>query len=154
MNYLEALERQAQYYRAMFDLIPLPAFIVDGEVRIHNFNQAAEVLLGVESAEAIERLCGDAFHCVHAKDHGCGQSSDCRNCVIRNSVRRAISGTEVHRDYCTFETLAARGSSTSDWLVTTGLLPYASAPQALLVLENVTEMVKLHSWKNTRLVRV
>jgi PAS domain-containing protein len=151
MNQQETLELQAQYRRAIFDLIPSPAIVVDSDVRIHDFNTAAEILLGTESSKALSCLYGDAFHCLNA-EAGCGQSSHCSECVIRRSVRRALEGAEVHRDYCTVETKSDRQPDSTDWLVTAGLLPYANPPRVLVVLENVTELVNLHSWKKTHLV--
>ena len=42
----EKQEQKAQYWRSIFDTIPVPTFIVDPELQIQDFNTAAESFLG------------------------------------------------------------------------------------------------------------
>ena len=51
-------EQKAQYLRAIFDAIPLPTFIVDSDVRIEDYNTAAEPFLGDEPAVTLHRRGG------------------------------------------------------------------------------------------------
>jgi hypothetical protein len=122
--------------------MPLPAFIVDKDVRIHNFNSAAAEFLGPEPASALCRRGGEAFHCLHAGINNCGRSEPCKDCVIRNSVIKAISGKVTYREIHKAELRTRHGTTNIDLLVTTSLLPYTETPQALVILEDVTRTVK------------
>lgn len=135
-------EDRAQYFRAIFDAIPLPAFIVDADVRIQDFNSAAEQLLGPYPAEALSCRGGDALHCIHSEAHGCGHGERCPDCVIRNSVSKAVSGKSVLRELHWAQFRTESGTVPLNLLVTTSLLPYMDPPRALLVLEDVTARVK------------
>jgi PAS domain-containing protein len=143
MNAQEKTEQQAQYLRAVFDAIPLPAFVVDADVRIQDFNTAAGELLGAEPAAALHQRGGEAFHCVNAGPHGCGLGLRCRNCVLRKSVNRAMSGDFVRRELHQTRFRAGQATVSAAMLVTAGLLPYTETPRALLVLEDVTELLQL-----------
>jgi PAS domain-containing protein len=131
----EKLENSIQFARAIFDSIPMPAFIVDENVQIQNFNTAAEAFLGKEPAAALHRRGGEVLHCIHAEKSGCGTAEACRDCIIRNSVWRAIHGDPTWRQQCRAELRTIQGVTNIDLQVTTSLLPYTEKPQVLLMLE-------------------
>ena len=139
----EQNEQKAQYLRAIFDTIPMPTFIVDGDVRIQDFNSAAEPFLGPEPAAALYRRGGEALHCLHAEPQGCGKAEWCKDCVLRDSVNKAMSGRGTHRAIHQAELRTRTGTQLVDLLVTTSLLPYTEPPRALLILEDVTEISTL-----------
>ena len=145
MNGQEKDELKAQYCRAIFDAIPMPAFIVDEDVRILDFNAAAEPLLGADPATALFRRGGEALHCIHAEMAGCGQAKACEDCVIRNSVRHALLGGATHRKLHQVELRSGQGVVPISLLVTASLLPYTETPQVLLILENFTETLARHA---------
>jgi len=150
MGSQEQQEQQAQYWRSVFDSIPLPTFIVDANVKIEDFNTAAEQFLGPESSQALYRLGGEAFHCINAELTDCGMAERCEDCVIRNSINRAMTGQATHRELHQAQLRQAGGVHSIDLLVTASLLPYTEPPRALLVLENLTEVIKLHTRSTSR----
>jgi PAS domain-containing protein len=135
----EKEEQQAQYLRAVFDAFPHPAFIVDADVQIVDFNTAAEQFLGAEPSSALCRRGGEAFHCMHAEPKGCGKAEACKDCVIRKGIDKALAGKGAFRELHKAELRTAEGSRSIDLLVTSSLLPYAVPPRVLLVLEDVSE---------------
>lgn len=142
-------EEKAQYFRAIFDAIPLPAFVVDADVRIQDFNTAAEQLLGPYPAEALYCRGGEALHCIHSEVNGCGRGERCPECVIRNSVTKAVAGGAVCREMHWAQLQTVTGTVPLNLLVTTSLLPYMDPPRALLILEDVTARVQ-HADQPTR----
>jgi PAS domain-containing protein len=137
-------EQRVQYLRTIFDTIPLPAFVVDAEVRIQDFNTAAEAFLGAEPELALYRRGGEAFHCIHSEVKGCGRSECCKDCVIRKAVTKALLGEATCRAIHRAELRTSTGSTAIDLLVTASLLPYAPSPRALVLLENLTLMGELY----------
>ena len=136
-------EEKTQYLRTIFDTIPLPTFIVDEDVRIEDFNSAAESFLGPEPVVALHRRGGEAFHCLNAESRGCGKAEPCRDCALRNCVKRAIDGRATHQELITVELRNQQGSNPIDLLITANLLPYSESPRVLVILENVTELTSL-----------
>jgi PAS domain-containing protein len=143
MRNCERDEQKAQYLRAIFDAFPHPTFIVDADVQIQDFNTAGEQFLGPEPALALYRRGGEALHCIHAEMKGCGKAAPCEDCVIRNSVNKALTGKTAHRELHKAELRTPKGKRAIDLLVTASLLPYAQPPRVLLVLENVSAFRKL-----------
>lgn len=135
-------EQRTQYLRAIFDAFPVPAFIVDDDVKIHDFNTAAEALLGPEPAMSLYRRGGEVLHCIHAEKEGCGKAEFCRDCVIRNGVSKAFSTQATHRELHQAELRTEKGVAAIELLVTVSLLPYTEEPRALLILEDATEKRK------------
>jgi PAS domain-containing protein len=132
-----------QYLRTLFDTSPLPTFVVDGDVQIQDYNTAAAALLGPEPEMAFHRRGGDALGCIHAEAKGCGQSEPCRDCVIRNSVKTAIRGQTTHREIHKAELRRGGNTTVIDLLVTAAPLPEAEREQALVILEDVSELLTL-----------
>lgn len=129
--------------RTVFDTIPMPTFVVDDDVRIQDFNAAARLVLGPEPESAFHRRSGDAMHCIHAEAKGCGQSEPCKKCVIRNSVRKAISGKATHRETHRAGLRTQGNTAAIDLLVSATPLPEGGAPRVLLLLEDVSELLSL-----------
>jgi PAS domain-containing protein len=132
-----------RFLRTVFDAIPLPTFIVDDDVRIQDYNTAAAQLLGPEPELALHHRGGDALHCIHSTAKGCGQSEPCKDCVVRNSVNHAFAGLGTHRQMHKAELRTQGGTVPVDLLVTTTLLPDTDPPRALLILEDVSELLTL-----------
>lgn len=154
MNAQEREEQKAQYLRAIFDTVPIPAFIVDGDVTVLDFNTSAERYLGPEPALALHLLGGEALHCLNAEHNGCGRSELCRDCVIRRSVGNAMRGRLTWRELHKAEVRSERGTTQIDLLVTASVLPYTQPPRALVLLEDVTELVKLRQMTDRPAPRV
>ena len=129
--------------RAIFDALPLPTFIVDDDVRIQDYNTAGGQLLGPDPQLALHRRGGDALHCIHAEAKGCGQSLLCKDCVIRNGVNRALAGGGTHRQTHKAELRANGKTTVIDLLVTTTPLPDREASHALLIIEDISELLTL-----------
>jgi PAS domain-containing protein len=136
-------EERALYLRAIFDGIPTPLFLVDEDVRIQDFNAAAEEFLGSESATALDELCGEVFHCINSEEHGCGKGESCHACVIRNSVKSAAAGKATHRKRHVAELRTPNRTVTQELLISATLLPYTETPRVLLVLEDISRIVSI-----------
>ncbi len=145
MNFRETNKQKAQYWRAIFDALPLPAFIVDEDLRVLDFNAEAEKLLGAAPKSALRRRGGEVLHCVYAESVGCGKSKPCKSCIIRNSVKAAIEGLDTRRKFYQAELRGSRGPVPVSLLVTASRLPDTATPQALIILENVAETVRLYN---------
>ena len=87
------------YYQTILNAIPLMIFIVDGDVRIRDLNNAAATVFGLDKATILNRRGGEVLHCLHAHDvaEGCGRALFCDNCAIRKSVIKCLEGQAVTR---------------------------------------------------------
>ena len=141
-------EEKALHQRAIFDGIPIPVLIVDEDVRIQDFNTAAEELLGPESVTALYRLCGEVFHCVNAEQNGCGKAESCCACAIRTSVNRAVAGEPVHRKMHVTKLRTPNRTVSQELLISATLLPFTETPQVLLALEDISRIVALRKARN------
>lgn len=135
----------AVYYRTILDTLPLPVFIVDNDIRIHDLNIAASQFFGVHKREIYKMRGGDALKCLssYATSEGCGRSAHCESCIIRTSVTSSLSGTAVSRKRMKFQIADVEGKTELDLLITANRL--SGSQLVLLVLEDVTEFTTLKS---------
>jgi PAS domain-containing protein len=134
------------YFRILFDAIPSPVLVVDGDVRVQDANAAGEAFLG-RRPEILDRRGGDVLSCIHAvgSPSGCGGAAECRGCVVRNSVGEALAGQEVRRSRARLS-LSAPGGVRDLWLlVTAAPISLRGERRVLLILEDQSELVRLKS---------
>ena len=143
-------EERALYLRTIFDSIPMPTFIVDEDVRIHDLNTAAEEFLGDESPKALDCRAGDVFRCVNAEKQGCGKAELCRTCVIRNSVNKAAAGRNTQREIHVAKLRGLKRMVKQKFLVSTTLLPFTESPRVLLILEDISRILALRGARSAQ----
>ncbi len=139
------VENQHEFCHSILNAIPSPVFIVDNDVRIIEFNEAAAPLLSKNPDMALRMRAGEALHCIHSSDSpdGCGKGEHCHDCVIRNSVRRSFSGHKVSRRAVRMELVRDQVVREIHMLVTTSPFEYQKDVYALLILEDVSELLEL-----------
>jgi hypothetical protein len=136
---------QLEYFKAILDAIPSPVFVVDNDVRIIEFNEAAAPLLGQNPTVALSLRGGEALHCLHSSDseRGCGRGPHCGDCVIRNSVTHTFSGRKVSRRATRMDLVRESFTHEVYVLVTTSPFTYGDKTYALLILEDISELMDL-----------
>jgi PAS domain-containing protein len=133
------------YYRTILDAIPATIFVVDDDVRILDFNDAAETTFGLLPSAVLNRRGGEVLHCLHATDvpEGCGRGPFCKDCIIRNSVTDSLSGKRVTRRRSKVTLVTGDNRRDVELLITTSPLPPGPVPLALLILEDIAEVSRL-----------
>ena len=126
-------------HRVLFDAMPLPVFVVDADVNILEYNQAAARLMGQERPAFNHRRGGDVLHCLHAAKtpEGCGRTPACGNCQLRESVRAAARGETVTRQWAEMELCQASGPAKVSLRVSCQPYTYRKSSLILLVLEGL-----------------
>jgi PAS domain-containing protein len=132
-----------EFFRSILDAVPFPLLVVDDDVRIVAFNQAASALLGDATELALTTRGGEAMHCIHATDAvgGCGASEACATCVIRASVGVSCRERRVVRRPQRMRLVGAGGASDVYLLVTTNWLPDTVPSLVVLILQDIGELV-------------
>jgi PAS domain-containing protein len=132
------------YFRTLFNAIPSAVVIVDDDVRVEDANAAGYALLGGKEA-VLKRRGGDILNCIHALETsaGCGHGAGCADCIIRNSVKQAVSGACVSRMRTRMELRTANGTTEVYLLVTASPFSFEGKPLVLLLLEDINELVAL-----------
>jgi hypothetical protein len=134
-----------EYFKAILDAIPSPVFVVDSDVRIIEFNEAAAPLLGQNPSVALHLRGGEALKCLHASDseEGCGRGPSCGECVIRNSVAHTFGGRKISRRTTRMDLVRNAVTREIYVLVTTSPFVYEDKSYALLILEDISELMDL-----------
>lgn len=135
------------YYRTILDAIPIPVFVVDGDVRIRDLNDVAIRFCGQTKDAIYRQRGGEVLHCLHSLDvpEGCGRAPFCQNCVIRGSVAACLQGQKVSRKRVRMEFVEGLSRKPMDLLITASPMPDSVEPLALLMIEDVTELLSLRA---------
>jgi len=79
--------RTAKPLQQYLDEIGLPVLVMDDDVRVLGFNEAARSLLGPRLDACVGRYGGDVLECAYARlPGGCGNTEHCKACAIRRAV--------------------------------------------------------------------
>jgi PAS domain-containing protein len=132
--------------RAVFDALPSLIFVVDRDVRIHEYNAAAAELIMAGRETILRRRAGEILHCIHSDEvaEGCGRSSSCKNCIIRGSVNKAFAGHPVVRRRAKIELLRNGSKREMYGMITVSLFSFEGENHALLVIEDISEIAALY----------
>jgi len=135
------------FHRILFDALPLYAFIVDSDVRIHGYNAAASTLFDRDAGDVLSTRGGEMLNCINQdrSPQGCGHSEDCKHCAIRNSVNQAIAGHKVFRQKCHMRVMRSGKKRDLHLLVTASPFSFDDASYALVLLEDINELIQLRS---------
>ena len=150
---MEKHSSDSAYLRSVIDAIPTPIFVVDGDVRILDTNRAAAQMISDPPEVVLRRMCGEVLHCLYESQStkGCGKTRHCPDCVVRNAVKEAVKGKQVVRKKTEMK-LDERGEVRQlQLLITTAPFEYNGASLILLTLEDVTELVTVHSQQYLRM---
>jgi PAS domain-containing protein len=141
------LQDKLEFFRSVLDSMPSAVFVVDAEVRILHLNATASAWLGKDDDAVFMLRGGEVFHCIHSTEtpEGCGHSESCRDCVIRGSVQAAFRAGKVFRAKARVQ-LRQRDTLTDiHLLITTAPFTHEEQPLALLILEDISELIQLRS---------
>jgi PAS domain-containing protein len=143
----ESLLSQSGFLREIFDAIPAMLIIVDDDVRILHLNATASTGLGLDIRDVHHKRGGEVLHCVHSMDvpEGCGRSSSCADCVIRNSVKMAVQGGKTFRKGTRMELGTGDKKTEMHLLVSATPFLHDDKRYVLMTIENVSELIQLKS---------
>ena len=133
------------YCRTILNAIPLAIFVVDEDVRIHDLNNAAATIFGLNKTAVLQRRGGEVLQCLHRHDvpEGCGRGEYCRSCVIRNSVTASLQGQAITRKRTKFVLLQESTKKEVELLITASPLVMDEKPLTLLIIEDISEITTL-----------
>ena len=136
---------QESYLRNIIDAIPSAIFIVNKELQVIDFNQAASKIYNADSDIHLKKLCGEVIHCLNEKESEkiCGDTEFCHECVIRNSVQRAINGKSDFKKK--YKMKLQRGETVERvyLLISSAPLKNNGQTHAILTIDDITEITEL-----------
>jgi len=133
------------FVASVLEVIPSPIFVVDEDVRILGYNQAASQMLVQDPDLVIRRRAGEILHCLHSTESpgGCGRSEFCPDCPVRNSVQESLAGRQVVRRKARMELVREGRTMEIYLLVTTAPFHHQGNSKVLLILEDISELMEL-----------
>ena len=147
MSEIEGVERNPVdqgNLRWVLDAMPHMVWVVGDGLRVLDANREARRIHGLGSPALLGALCGDVLCCVNALSglEVCGTTDHCPECHVRQSVMTALRGVASPRKVGRMRLRSADGDYWA-WVGVTATPFPAPAKQALLVIEDVTELVEL-----------
>lgn len=133
------------FMRYALDAVPSMVIAADEDARVLYRNQAARDLLTGKKVYG-ERI-GEVMHCIHSTDvpAGCGRGPHCSDCLVRNSVNLAFSGKRVRRERVDLMVKTGAMTMKTPALISVSGFSREGRICALLVIEDISELVELRS---------
>lgn len=130
-------------HTTLFDANPIPTFVLDVDHCVVDFNAAASAFVGAPVPDGVGLTLGDLVHCANASSGSCSSNPDCQSCGIRSSIQAALSGNITTRLMHRFERSIHEQTETVVVLVTAAPVQDGDNILALLIVEDVSEAVRL-----------
>ena len=138
----QEVARQRTSLQAIFDGVQVGMLLVDENTQVTRINGVVAQIVGKETAEFISQQPGDGLCCIHASETpaGCGHSTDCPTCPVRNTMERVLKRGEVIRNAEVLVRLLVGGEEKRFWLaVNASPLELDGKKQALLALMDISQ---------------
>lgn len=125
-------------FRSMFDALPSPVFVVDGDVMVHDYNTAAAEFLFRHMAAPSEL----SYHvhndlpCIEVPV-GFWRTLFCRDSIIGRSVKEAFQGSRIVRRLTKLESLQEGSRSKLETRITCSPFHNGTGTQVFLVFEDM-----------------
>jgi hypothetical protein len=125
---------------SVFDALPFPAMVMDDDMRLLEVNRAGTRFLNAGAETLLRQRGGEVLHCVNSGE-GCGRSTRCPDCVIRNSARFAVTSRQPARQRTRLE-LVTEGTVTEfHALITASPVVYDGQVRTLVFIEDLTALL-------------
>jgi PAS domain-containing protein len=139
----EKLLLKNDFLKSLFHALPSATFVVDSDVRLLLWNDAAGTLVGRDASKVYRQRGGEVLHCIHSNEGGCGHASACRTCVVREAVNEAFQGGTVRRRRAVLELLEGDVVRRMPVLITTSPFSAHGGQYSVLIVENIGEIIQL-----------
>ena len=129
----------------VFDVLPLPAFVVDHDFNVIDFNLAGAKLLDRIPFAVLRLRGGDQLQCIHSIETANGSASRaCDECIVKNFVKEVFDEAKASRKTQRMRlTREGKPPADVDFLISVVPIPDESEPLALLILDDVGELSAL-----------
>lgn len=134
-----------EFLRDLFDSMPTICMVVDEDVRILFYNAAASKVLGVDKKLVYMKRGGEALHCISSTEttEGCGRAPACAECVVRNSVTKAIKAGKTTRAVTKMQLVHDGDMTEIHLMVSASPFRYIGQSLAVVFLEDISEIMQL-----------
>jgi hypothetical protein len=135
----------AIFYQSIIDAMPAPVLVVDDDMRIVGFNQTAVNWLSGINQASLMRKTGEVLQCLNSKlsKNGCGHSSFCKDCVIRNAVNSCNHGHQAYRQKVRLQTIDKQSTKDRFYLITANPLMPPESKLTLMIFEDIQEILMM-----------
>jgi PAS domain-containing protein len=124
----------------IFDELPLPAFVLDHDFNIVDFNFAGARLLDRVPCATL-RLRGRRLQCIHSIETGDDAATfPCQECLVKNFFRKVINESRAGRKTGRLRLTTGGKASDVDFLITITPLQAGAEQLDLLILDDATEL--------------
>ncbi len=139
--------KSEQWLSSLFDALPLILFVVDDRFRVLYLNSSGREFLSTAQNVVFMKQSGSVLRCLHAgpETGGCGKTEACQSCVIRQAMHEAVRGQRVHRRQARLRIRGEGKETEAHYLVTAAPFSAGGEPAALVMLEDVSQLVRLES---------
>jgi hypothetical protein len=114
--------------------------VVDDDMRLLEMNPAAGRFLKSGADTLIRQRGGEALHCINSSD-GCGKSTQCPDCVLRDATRFAATARQPARRRARLEVVDGGNVTEMHALVTASPILHEGALRVLLFIEDLTVLL-------------
>lgn len=137
----EHIREEQAVLATLFEASPIGKVVLNYGGEIVKINEAALRMMETSRERALMLQFGDALGCNGGKEDemGCGNGVDCRTCVVRNSIVRAITELK-HDDIEVPMTYQVNGKEKKKWFnITFSPVKFSGEKNVMIMMYDVTK---------------
>jgi diguanylate cyclase (GGDEF) domain len=142
-NTADAIFSSPEFADFLFNNISVAIFLVDKNRRVRRINAPFKTLFLATDEATLDQLCGNALGCEYAiaQNKPCGETTECGNCNIHNSLQRDESDADsIKTSYVTRQFFINGQATPKHFQLTTRQAKFEGESMTIVALHDVTEL--------------
>jgi len=137
------LRESNDFLNALIDNITSAIFLVDGEVKIRNFNDPFQALFHKDEDKILGERCGNVMGCAFTVDQSkdCGETKNCNECELRKSILRSfLEKVPTYREKIVRDFYIEGKKITKYFQFSTKYVQWSHETMVLIIVDDITAL--------------
>lgn len=142
---LEKLKKQNEFLETLLDNLETNIFVINDQMEIQEFNNSSKKIANLDLNDLYGKKCGDVMQCASAveENKGCGETSKCSRCPLRNSVHNSIfNDSHTNKQIITREDYVCGKKEEKFFLYSSKKIVYDNKDMSLVLIDDITDIEK------------
>jgi len=142
---LKKLKTQKEFLEILMDNLETKMFVFNEDMEIQELNKSSGKMISLDLNDIYGKKCGDLLQCANAveENKGCGETSKCHECHLRNSVYDSISkNSHTNKKILSREDYVCGKKEEKFFLYSSKKIAYNNKDMSLVLIDDITEIEK------------
>ncbi|WP_320047768.1 GGDEF domain-containing protein [uncultured Ilyobacter sp.] len=142
---IEKLKKQKEFLETLMDNLETKMFVFNKDMEVQELNKSSEKMINLDLNDIYGKKCGELLQCANAveENKGCGKTTKCHKCHLRNSVYDSIfKDSSTRKKILSREDYVCGKKEEKFFLYSSKKISYDNKDMSLVLIDDITKIEK------------